>query len=153
MIKIYWKKLDKNAIIPTKSTEFSAGFDLFSLESKVIHPKKFGLFKTGIAWELENKIDVGLCEINKLVYGQVQGRSGMAFNHSIELTNCGVIDMDYRGEIGVKLYNVGDEAYTVSEGDRIAQIIIKELPLVEVGEADELTESKRGSNGFGSSGK
>ena len=83
----------------------------------------------------------------------INSRSGLACNHGIEASNAGIIDSLYRNEIKVKLYNNGEKPYVVAKGDRIAQGIIFELPIVEVKEVLEISASTRGANGFGSSGK
>jgi dUTP pyrophosphatase len=77
----------------------------------------------------------------------------MAFNFGVEASGAGVIDQAFRGEIKVKLYNNSDRPYMITKGDRIAQGIILELPLIDVIEIQELSDSDRGTNGFGSSGK
>ena len=84
---------------------------------------------------------------------QVRPRSGLALKHNITLTNSpGTIDAGYRGEVGVIMFNHGPEEFPVKRGDRIAQMVIAELPEVELLEAEELTSTDRGQGGFGSTG-
>jgi len=85
---------------------------------------------------------------------QVRPRSGLALKHDITLTNSpGTIDAGYRGEVGIIMYNAGSEPFHIKRGERIAQMVICELPEVDFVESDELSESKRGTGGFGSTGK
>jgi dUTP pyrophosphatase len=84
---------------------------------------------------------------------QVRPRSGLALNSRIGILNSpGTIDSDFRGEVGVILYNFGEDDYVVRRGDRIAQLVFCSLPEVELISADELDETKRGSGGFGHTG-
>jgi dUTP pyrophosphatase len=84
---------------------------------------------------------------------QVRPRSGLALKHGITVLNSpGTIDADYRGEVGVILINLGDEKFTIRRGDRIAQMVIAPVARAASLEVDELPETARGSNGFGSTG-
>jgi dUTP pyrophosphatase len=84
---------------------------------------------------------------------QVRPRSGLALKNRILVPNApGTIDADYRGEVSVLLFNGGSEAFVVRRGDRIAQMVIKPVPLVELEEVDTLEETERGTGGFGSTG-
>ena len=85
---------------------------------------------------------------------QIRPRSGLALKHSLMLTNSpGTIDAGYRGEVGVIMYNAGEKDFEIKRGDRIAQMVIAKLPEVKLVEALELSESGRGTGGFGSTGK
>lgn len=85
--------------------------------------------------------------------GQVRPRSGLALRHGITLLNTpGTIDADYRGEVGVILINHGREAFTVRHGDRIAQLVVASVLQAEIAEVEALSETTRGSGGFGSTG-
>lgn len=137
-----FKKLTEMATIPKYATEGSAGFDLHSAEDIVLQPKETKIVKTGLSCE----IPVG-CEM------QVRPRSGFAVENNILIKNSpGTIDSDYRGEIGIILYNYGIIAVKISCGDRIAQGIISEYARVDIEETEELSETERGSGGFGSTG-
>ncbi len=86
--------------------------------------------------------------------GQVRPRSGLALKHGISLPNApGTIDADYRGEVGVILVNHGSEPFVIQHGDRIAQLVIQRLPVVEWQEVESLSETARGAGGFGHTGR
>ena len=143
MLKV--KKLKENAIIPTRGTSESAGLDLYALlESPAeIKPREIVMISTGFAIELM-----------KGTAGFIFGRSSLGAKHGICPANAvGVIDSDYRGEIKVSLINNSNESYTINPGDRIAQLVIMKVELPEVLQCDDLSESERGSGGFGSTGK
>ncbi len=138
------KKLTEGAIIPTYGTEFSAGADLYACTDVpiVINPHQTVMIHTGIAME----IPVGYA-------GLVYARSGMAAKRSLAPANkVGVIDSDYRGEIMVALHNHGEEAQTIENGERIAQLVIAPFLTAEFEVSDELCETVRGEGGFGSTG-
>lgn len=139
------KRLNKNAIIPKIATEGSAAADLYACidEAVTIQPGKTVSIPTGIAIALPKGFGAFIF-----------ARSGLGIKHGIVPSNCvGVIDSDYRGEISIGLYNHSDEAYTVNPNDRIAQMAIMPVAAANFIEADELSETKRGTGGFGSTGK
>lgn len=144
-MKIRFKKLHRDAIIPTRANPNDAGLDIYALEDVLIHPtiRSIGQARipTGIA-----------VEIPEGYYGKVSSRSGLAFKHGI-FSFDGTIDSGYRGEIGVLLYNTTDQRYRIHKGDRIAQLLIIPCAVMDPVEVRELSDSHRGSNGFGSSGK
>ena len=139
MIKV--KKLDINARIPTRTNPTDAGADLYSVESVSLPPLSRKLISTGIS-----------VEIPEGYYGRVAPRSGLAFKNGIDVL-AGVIDSSYRGSVGVILFN-SDSAQTfdVNIGDRIAQLIIEDHYNMAFQEREQLSDSNRGSGGFGSSG-
>ncbi|ABO49037.1 deoxyuridine 5'-triphosphate nucleotidohydrolase [Desulforamulus reducens MI-1] len=140
LVKI--KKIHENAEIPKKATSESAGFDLHTIESFTIYPGEHKSVRTGLVFELPPSYAM-------LVYP----RSGNAKKHGITLSNAvGVVDSDYRGEVMVLLYNTGDHEVSFQVGDRIAQAIIHALPDIELIECEELSDTKRGKGGFGSTG-
>jgi dUTP pyrophosphatase len=142
------KKTDENAKIPTYGSEFAAGADLYAAihneENKVeILPGETAFVDTGIAMEIPEGY-VGL----------IYARSGLACKQGLAPANkVGVIDSDYRGNIMVALYNQSNEVRTVSEGDRIAQIIIQPVEQFGFKVKENLSDTVRGNGGFGSSGK
>ena len=139
------KKLTQSATIPTYGTEFSAGADLYACSDApiIINPHQTVMVHTGIAME----IPVGYA-------GLVYARSGMAAKHGLAPANkVGVIDSDYRGEIMVALHNHGEEAQTIENGERIAQLVITPFVTADFILADELCETVRGEGGFGSTGR
>ena len=85
-------------------------------------------------------------------YGRVAPRSGLAVKHGID-TGAGVVDADYRGELGVVLFNNSDEDYTISEGERIAQLVVEKIWTGDITVVDSLDDTTRSSGGFGSTGK
>ena len=130
-------------MFPVKAHEDDAAYDLRSREDKVLIPGKSTLVAAGFKMELPVGYEA-----------QIRPRSGLALKHSLMLTNSpGTIDAGYRGEVGVIMYNAGEEDFAISRGDRIAQMVIAKLPEVELVTADALGESCRGEGGFGSTGK
>lgn len=142
------KKTDENAKIPTYGSVYAAGADLYAVihneENKVeILPGETAFIDTGIVMEIPNGY-VGL----------VYARSGLSCKQGLAPANkVGVIDSDYRGNIMVALYNQSNEVRTVSEGDRIAQIIIQPVEQFGFKVKENLSNTIRGNGGFGSSGK
>jgi dUTP pyrophosphatase len=118
------------------------GLDLYSVENIEIDPEDTALVKTGIIIELPEETEA-----------QVRPRSGLALKNQITVLNTpGTIDEGYRGEIGVILINHGKEPFNVEEGMKIEQMVIKPVLRVHVEEVDELSETKRGTGGYGSTG-
>lgn len=140
---IKFKKLSKNAVIPSYGTEYSAGADLYSsMEDVTINPNETVFINTDISIE----IPVGLV-------GLIYARSGMACKKGVAPANkVGVIDSDYRGEIMVALYNHSNQAVTIAKGDRVAQLVIAPYIKANFQEVDELEDTVRGEGGFGSTG-
>lgn len=140
MIKV--KKLHPLARIPKKANNFDAGADLYSIDNIIIPPLSRSLVHTGISLEMPSQS----------IYGRIAPRSGLAFRNGIDVL-AGVVDPEYRGEICVILFNTDkDNSYEIKQGDRIAQIIFEQfydLPFIE---CDDLSDSIRSYNGFGSSG-
>lgn len=145
MIKI--KKLTDNAIIPKKNHDCDAGYDLFSIENKIIPPQSREVIHTGISIELPD-----LNEENRELYVRIAPRSGLSAKHGIDVF-AGVIDRGYTGELVVCLFNSSKEEFNVNFGDKIAQMIPTIIYKSELLEVKELNESSRGEKGFGSSGK
>lgn len=138
------KKLRENAVLPTYGTPYSAGGDLYSAEDEdtVIAPGETKLIHTGIAVELpENTV------------GIVAARSSLATKRGLAPANkIGVIDCDYRGEIMTAIFNQSQSVQVIEKGERFAQLIIMPYIPCEFTEAEELSESQRGTGGFGSTG-
>ena len=130
-------------LIPAKAHADDAAFDLRSRADMIIPVNRSTLVPTGVFMELPVNYEA-----------QVRPRSGLALKHNITLTNSpGTIDAGYRGEVGVIMFNHGPAEFEVKRGDRIAQMVITELPQVELELAESLSESDRGAGGFGSTGK
>lgn len=144
-MKIKVKKLNPNAKLPNFSTPYAAGADLYALTEKdiVINPHQTVFVTTGLSFEIPDGYA-----------GLVYARSGLASKNNLAPANkVGVIDSDYRGEAFVALHNHGQTPQTVSNGQRIAQLIVMPIPAVEYEETTDLSQTERGSGGFGSSGK
>jgi dUTP pyrophosphatase len=135
------KKLSSNASLPQKANDSDAGWDLYASESLFIPPNSRALIGTGVAMAISLD-SVGL----------IWPRSGLAVKQGIDVF-AGVIDSGYRGEIKVCLFNSSDEVVEITEGDRIAQLIIQRINNVIFKESDNLSETVRGERGFGSSGE
>ena len=142
---VYIKKLQKNAILPTKGSDAAAGYDAYACLDKdvIIMPGENVKIGTGIAVEFPDEYWMG-----------VYARSGLATKRGLRPANCvGVIDPDYRGEIIVALYNDSNETQIISHGDRIAQLIITKKEDWNIVETNMLKETYRDAGGFGSTGK
>ncbi len=142
--KVILKKLSPNAVIPSYATSSAAGADLYSCldEPVTIAPGETALIHTSIA-----------LEIPEGCAGLIYARSGLASKRGLAPANkVGVIDSDYRGEIMVALHNHGSVSQTIEHGERIAQIVITPYITADFEESDSLSETKRGSGGFGSTG-
>lgn len=141
------KKLHPEAIIPTYATPGAACFDLYALSLMAtyhIHQYSPEVITTGLAFEIPQ-------DHVMLVFS----RSGHGFNHGVRLANCvGVIDSDYRGEVKVKLTaDTPDCGLHIKHGDRIAQAMIIPVEQAQFIVVDELSSTKRGTGGMGSTGK
>ncbi len=144
-MKLTFKKLDPRAVIPSRATVGSAGLDLCAcLEAPVIlAPGEIKMIPIGITAEPDSD-DIAL-----LIYP----RSGLSSRYGVSLANCvGVVDSDYRGAWFVPLINHGKEPFTVEHGMRVAQMIPTRILIPDIEVSDELSETERGSGGFGSSG-
>ena len=143
-MKIKIKKLNENATIPTYGSLYAAGADLYACieEDTVIKSGETKLIKTGLAIELP----IGYAAF-------IYARSGLASKRGLAPANkVGVIDCDYRGEIMVALHNHSEVQQTVAKGERVAQMVIAPYITAEFTEVDELSDTQRGSGGFGSTG-
>ncbi|KAF0982023.1 hypothetical protein FDP41_011884 [Naegleria fowleri] len=134
------KKLSEFAILPVRSSQFAAGFDLASAYDYVVPARGKCLVKTDLAVAVPHGY-----------YGRVAPRSGLAVKNFIDV-GAGVVDSDYRGNLGVLLFNHGDEDFKIARGDRIAQFVIEQIALPDIVEVDDLDETERGAGGFGSTG-
>lgn len=144
-MEIKVKKLNDKATLPTRGSEYAAGYDLYAaIENNITVPahstEKIG---TGLSFELPDE-----------TFAAIFARSGLATKQGLRPANCvGVCDSDYRGEYIVAIHNDTDEDKVIGPGERIAQMILMPyIPMTFV-ETDELSESGRGQDGFGSTGK
>lgn len=146
------KRLTKTAKIPTKGSEYAAGFDLYA--------DNFGDFKSEKEWSLmilpgdTVKINTGVAvALPENTWGGIYARSGLATKQGLAPANkVGVIDSDYRGPLIVALYNQSGYTQMLHQGDRIAQLVIHEFKPYDFEEVDELDDTDRGKGGFGSTG-
>lgn len=140
-VKLLVKKLDKQALLPRFAHQGDACLDVFAAESKQIQPGTTVLVGTGLAmtpgpgWEI-----------------QVRSRSGNAGRGLVVANSPGTVEHTYRGELKILLHNESTETIDVTVGDRVAQLAVREVPPVEVEEAEDLGETERGAGGFGSTG-
>jgi dUTP pyrophosphatase len=128
--------------LPSKATEGSAGFDLASAEDGELAPGERRLFATGFAVAIPLGYEI-----------QIRPRSGLALKHGITLPNTpATIDSDYRGELKIAVINLGIEAFQVSRGMRIAQMVVAKVQTAEFALVSTLSPTTRGEGGFGSTG-
>jgi dUTP pyrophosphatase len=134
--------LTPEATTPSYATEEAAGMDLRCSEGFELQPMQRKLVPTGVRMAIPKGYE-----------GQVRPRSGLAIKHGIALVNSpGTIDSDYRGEIGVILVNLGQDAVRFERGERIAQMVICPIVRAELQVVESLEETSRGEGGFGSTG-
>lgn len=136
-----YKKLSDNAFPPVKGSEQAAGFDLRAAYDYVVPSKGKELVKTDLQ-----------VEIPEGCYGRVAPRSGLAVKNFIDV-GAGVVDSDYRGNVGVVLFNFGEQDFAIHKGDRVAQLICEKIEYPQLEEVKEnLSITDRGDGGFGSTG-
>lgn len=139
------RRLCDRAVVPRYMSEGAAGLDLASAADAEIAIPAGGraAVPTGLAIELPPGYE-----------GQVRPRSGLARKTGVTILNApGTIDSDYRGELQVLLVNLGPEAQVIRPGDRVAQLVVAPVTRVEIQEAEDLSETARGSGGFGHTGR
>lgn len=146
MIDIEFKRLHPAASLPEYKTPGAAGGDLRAVEDIDISPGQWELVRLGFAVSFPQGYEI-----------QIRPRSGLALKHGVTVLNSpGTVDCDYRGEMMVMLINHGPDVFHVSQGDRVAQMVVKRVydrMNVFFKEVDELQESDRGAGGFGSTGR
>lgn len=141
-MEIKIKKLYEDSVIPTRGSEYAAGYDLYAHEGATIKPHETVKIGTGVA-----------IQPPKDTFGAVFARSGLAAKQGLRPANCvGVCDYDYTGEYIVALHNDSNEERVIDKGERIGQVVF--IPYVNVTfvEVDELDATERGAGGFGSTG-
>ena len=138
---LQFKRMSPAAVLPTRATPGSAGYDLAAAEACVVPAHGKALVSTGWAVGLP----VG-------VYGRVAPRSGLAWKHHLNV-GAGVCDCDYRGLLSVVIFNHSAVSFEIHPGDRIAQLILEKHKVCEVKEVEQLAPTQRGGGGFGSTGK
>lgn len=133
-------KLDNGAYLPVRAHKNDAGMDIMSPTSTFVKARGNATIDTGVH-----------IEIPEGYVGMLKSKSGLNIKHNI--TSEGVVDSGYTGSIRVKLYNNGDEDYLIVGGDKISQLVIMPIITPDVRLVDELQETERGDNGFGSTGR
>ena len=139
-MKLYIKKWNKEAKIPTRAHHDDAGIDLYTSGAHIIGAHQTVSIPIGVGMEIEEGY-VGLIWDKSSI-----GSKGIK-------TLGGVIDAGYRGEVSVVVHNLNDTPYTFEHGQKVAQILIQKIEFPELEEVTELSDSKRGTGGFGSTGK
>lgn len=134
------KKLSEHAVIPTRGSAGAAGYDLSSAYDYTVPARGKELVKTDLS-----------IAIPEGTYARIAPRSGLAWKNFID-TGAGVVDYDYRGNVGVILFNHSDSDFVVRKGDRVAQLILERILTPEVVEVEDLEATDRGAGGFGSTG-
>ena len=139
------KRLSDKAIMPTRGSEYSAGYDLYANIEQPIAINPHETVKIGTGWAVE---------IPDGYFGAIFARSGLAAKEGLRPANCtGVCDSDYRGEYIVAIHNDSDIVREITPHERIAQLVIIPYLYVDFKEADKLSDTSRGEGGFGSTGK
>jgi dUTP pyrophosphatase len=138
--KLYVQKLREEAILPTRGSAEAAGLDLYAVGDHDLKVNERKVIPTGIALATPRG-----------TYVRIAPRSGLALKHGVDVL-AGVVDSDYRGQIGVVLINLGNETFNVKHGDRVAQAIVEVILMPEVVEVEDLESTDRGSAGYGSTG-
>lgn len=134
-VKIYF-----DSVAPHRATPGSAGFDLSAYDTAQIKPQSRALIGVGIKLKIPDG-HVGL----------IKARSGLAFRKGI-VVGAGILDSDYTGEVKVLLFNLSEEMFVVSKGDKIAQLLIQAVAYPELKRVSQLENTERGEGGFGSTG-
>ena len=137
-----FKRIHPDAVLPAYAHPSDAGMDVRSVADLVIPAGGRALVPTGLVAIIPPMYEI-----------QVRPRSGLALKHGVTVLNTpGTIDSGYRGEIGVILANFGDKDFSVSKGDKVAQLVFAPVVQPEVEETDTIDETDRGAGGFGSTG-
>jgi dUTP pyrophosphatase len=142
-MKVNVKRLNKDSVLPTQGSKYSAGYDLYSTKDETILPHCTEKIGTGLAFQPDEKC-----------FGAIFAKSGLATKLGIRPANCvGVADMDYTGEYIVALHNDSCDPVSIKKDDRIAQLVFLPYIDAEFNEVKELNDTERGNGGFGSTGK
>mgnify|MGYP002058168293 CR=1 FL=1 len=145
MVKVLIKKLNPSIQLPSYKTVRASGMDLMAFIEKPIKLEsgKSCLVPTGLSVAFPEEYEI-----------QIRPRSGLAAKNNISVLNTpGTIDSDYRGELKIILFNHGSENFIINNNDRVAQMVLTPIIKIELEETNELPESIRGKEGFGSTGK
>lgn len=138
---VRFKRLSEKAIVPTYADPGSSGFDFYAISNQILPVGGSCIVGTGLALEIPVGYEI-----------QARGRSGLAFNNDI-LAHFGTIDESYRGEVKIKLWNLGNKPYAITIGQRVAQGVLAPVDKAIFLEEFDLSRTVRGENGLGSSGE
>lgn len=141
MISLRFQRIDPRAILPSRGSSEACGLDLYSIEDYSLGSGQRVAVRTGLAVALP-----------KSFYGRIAPRSGLALKSGIDVL-AGVIDSDYRGEIICLVINFGEYEFRINSGDRVAQLIVEKVAILEPKWDSQLIKTSRGDSGFGSTGK
>lgn len=133
--------LEKNAFKPTRAHAGDGGLDLMTPRDVYIESKGSAIIDTGVHIELPPN-----------TVGEIKSKSGLNFKHGLTVPT-GTVDYGYTGSIKVKVYNHSNQPYTFKRGDKIAQLVVVKIEMVEPVVVDQLKKTDRGDNGFGSTGR
>jgi dUTP pyrophosphatase len=136
------KKLHPDAKLPTYVDSGASGFDFYANENITLPARGRAIIRTGLAFEIPRGYEI-----------QARGRSGLAFKNNIVAAHFGTIDENYKGEVMILLYNFSSTSYLIMSGDRVAQGVLAPVTRADFYETTELSDSERGTKGFGDSGK
>ena len=135
-------KINEDAIIPDYAHKGDAGMDLYSVEDLTIEPFEWKKVPTGLIMELPKGTE-----------GQVRTKSGIAYNFGVFVLNTpGTVDENYRGEVGVVLYNLNKTPFVIKKGQKIAQWVINKVCYCKTRQTSKMSTTDRGEGGFGSTG-
>lgn len=149
------KRLYPNSKIPTRGSDYAAGYDLYAENVPLSNDSINADYELHVLPGKTLKVGTGIAvELPKGTFGAIYARSGLGIKHGIVPANCvGIVDEDYRGEIVVALHNHSDKPFVFKFGDRIAQLVIQPYIAADINVVDELSDTERGNGGFGSTGK
>ncbi len=141
MIKVKVTRLNEDIPIPTKATKGSAFYDIYAKEDIVLRYNLVTVVPTGLVFEVPTGYEI-----------EVRPRSGLSLHKILVANSPGTLDSDYRGELKILLLNLGNKAYQIKKGDRIAQIGIRPSLEIDFKEVSNLSKTTRGQEGLGSTG-
>ena len=139
-IEIEFKKTHPDAVLSKQAHDTDSGYDLTAVEERIIPAKGFCVVPIGLT----------VAFITPDYWFRIEARGGLGFKHHL-FPHFGIVDNGYRGDCGIKLYNFGDKDYKINKGDRIAQLVVYPLIKVNTQFVEDINETERGSNAFGSS--
>ena len=142
MTNVKLKRLHRDAKIPTYGTKYAAGADLYAIEDVNLHPGELKFLHTG--W---------MMEVQPSYYIEAYNRGSMSAKRELVIVSSRVIDADYRGEVFVPIKNIGTSLQLIKKGDRIAQMMVKDVLEINFEEVNELNKTDRDDGGFGSTGE